>query len=43
VRFRGLSHQKAPQEDGQEEAPQAVEEDEGAAAQQKVNSLAKPS
>jgi hypothetical protein len=32
VRFRGLSHQKAPQEDGQEEAPQAAEEDEGAAA-----------
>lgn len=33
ARFRGLCHQEAPQEDGQEEAPQASEEDAGAAPQ----------
>ena len=34
--FRGLRHQEAPQENGQEEAPQAAAEDARSAAEQEV-------
>lgn len=37
ARSRGLCHQKAPQENGQEEAPQAAEEDANPAPQQEVS------
>src|SRR5215471_15915878 len=39
---RGLSHQEAPQENGQEEAPQAAAEDTRAAAEQEMSRPAPP-
>ena len=37
--FHGLSHQEAPQANGQEEAPQVAAEDQGPAQEQEVGAL----